>query len=189
MPPPLLLLIAPVRALCFGGEDHQNDHGLALTLAPIGWHPRPHSGLKIITTTIIIITTTRAPVSMLVLFIFLSFFLSFPFSAATHGHHRRRGEEAGNRTVALPKRQIDTGGRSAEKVGNTSHKWCAASAWRVSIGLSSLHICWVIKRPGPSRYYCPSSDVGGPKRTVDKDGRLSEDGEADGFTNRNKVLG
>ncbi|KAH9391484.1 hypothetical protein TYRP_007093, partial [Tyrophagus putrescentiae] len=53
------------------------------------------------------------------------------------------------------------------------------SAWRVSIGLSSLHICWVIKRPGPSRYYCPSSDVGGPKRTVDKDGRLSEDGEAD----------
>ncbi|KAH9391486.1 hypothetical protein TYRP_007095 [Tyrophagus putrescentiae] len=38
----------------------------------------------------------------------------------------------------------------------------------------------LLKRPGPSRYYCPSSDVGGPKRTVDKDGRLSEDGEADG---------
>ncbi|KAH9397459.1 hypothetical protein TYRP_003776 [Tyrophagus putrescentiae] len=75
---------------------------------------------------------------------------------------------------------VDTGGRSAEKVGNTSHKWCAASAWSVSTALSSLHICWVIKRSGPSRYYCPSSDVGGPKRTVDKDGRLSEDGEADG---------
>ncbi|KAH9388080.1 hypothetical protein TYRP_009286 [Tyrophagus putrescentiae] len=75
---------------------------------------------------------------------------------------------------------VDTGGRSAEKVGNTSHKWCAASAWSVSTALSSLHICWVIKRSGPSRYYCPSSDVGGPKRTVDKDGRLSEDGETDG---------
>ncbi|KAH9409431.1 hypothetical protein TYRP_010438 [Tyrophagus putrescentiae] len=54
------------------------------------------------------------------------------------------------------------------------------SARSVSTALSSLHICWVIKRSGPSRYYCPSSDVGGPKRTVDKDGRLSEDGEADG---------
>ena len=75
---------------------------------------------------------------------------------------------------------VDTGGRSAEKVGNTSHKWCAASAWSVSTALSSLHICWVIKRSGPSRYYCPSSDVGGPKRTVDKDGRLSEDGDEDG---------
>ncbi|KAH9392713.1 hypothetical protein TYRP_005800 [Tyrophagus putrescentiae] len=58
----------------------------------------------------------------------------------------------------------------------------AASAWSVSTALSSLHICWVIKRSGPSRYYCPPSDVGGPKRTVDKDGRLSEDGDEDGNT-------
>ncbi|KAH9408230.1 hypothetical protein TYRP_011898 [Tyrophagus putrescentiae] len=94
---------------------------------------------------------------------------------------RRRGEEAGNRTVDPAEEAVDTGGRSAEEVGNTSHKWCAASAWSVSTALSSLHICWVIKRSGPSRYYCPSSDVGGPKRTVDKDGRLSEDGEADGL--------
>ncbi|KAH9409357.1 hypothetical protein TYRP_010360, partial [Tyrophagus putrescentiae] len=131
----------------------------SLTLAPFKWRPRPHTGLKIII--IIIIIITRASVSMLMLFIFLSF-LSFSFLpwAATHG-------------------QLDTGGRSAEEVGNTSHKWCAASARSVSTALSSLHICWVIKRSGPSRYYCPSSDVGGPKRTVDKDGRLSEDGEAD----------
>ncbi|KAH9388082.1 hypothetical protein TYRP_009288 [Tyrophagus putrescentiae] len=139
----------------------ENDTMASLTLAPIGWHPRPNSGLKIIT-----ITTTRAPVPMLVFFIFFSF---FPFL------FRQQPMASA----------VDTGGRSAEKVGNTSHKWCAASAWSVSTALSSLHICWVIKRSGPSRYYCPSSDVGGPKRTVDKDGRLSEDGEADG----NKVLG
>ncbi|KAH9409460.1 hypothetical protein TYRP_010468 [Tyrophagus putrescentiae] len=68
---------------------------------------------------------------------------------------RRRGEEAVNRTVDPAEEAVDTGGRSAEEWGTPAIN-------------------------GPSRYYCPSSDVGGPKRTVDKDGRLSEDGEADG---------
>ncbi|KAH9409387.1 hypothetical protein TYRP_010394 [Tyrophagus putrescentiae] len=102
---------------------------------------------------------------------------------------RRRGEEAVNTDGCPAEEAVDTGGRSAEEVGNTSHKWCAASAWSVSTALSSLHICWVIKRSGPSRYYCPSSDVGGPKRTVDKDGRLSEDGEADGGRSRRRDFG
>ncbi|KAH9393432.1 hypothetical protein TYRP_021771 [Tyrophagus putrescentiae] len=54
MPPqPLLLLIAPcalfvlmVRIISSLSED---DTMATFTLAPIGWHPRPHPGLKIIT--------------------------------------------------------------------------------------------------------------------------------------------
>ncbi|KAH9408180.1 hypothetical protein TYRP_011846 [Tyrophagus putrescentiae] len=150
----------------------EDDTLAFLTLLSFGWRPRPHTGLKII------ITTTRASVE--------------PQDRRRPGwmairmeddqddrderqewmatrtdsdsdddndddedrklkteDRRRRGEEAGNRTVALPKRQ------------------------------STLAVD-LLKRSGPSRYYCPSSDVGGPKRTVDKDGRLSEDGEADG---------
>ncbi|KAH9391396.1 hypothetical protein TYRP_007001 [Tyrophagus putrescentiae] len=80
MPPPLLLLIAPVRALCFGGEDHLKSRrrghpGFPLSLSRPSDGTRARSELKIIT--VIIITTIRAPVSMLVLFTFPSFLLSF----------------------------------------------------------------------------------------------------------------
>ncbi|KAH9397427.1 hypothetical protein TYRP_003743 [Tyrophagus putrescentiae] len=216
MPPPLLV-IAPAGALCCDGEDHHKSrrrshqdfsHSLALRMAPTTAHRAEDHHHHL---------TTRASVSMLMLFIFPSFLLlSFPgqqpmasrapgptttrmdgdqdggrpgpTTTRTEGDQdgrqpeqsgwttgmdgnedrrlrrrkrrrrrrlktedRRRGEEAGNRTVALPKRQ------------------------------STLAVD-LLKRSGPSRYYCPSSDVGGPKRTVDKDGRLSEDGEADGNT-------
>ncbi|KAH9399826.1 hypothetical protein TYRP_017393, partial [Tyrophagus putrescentiae] len=138
-PPPLMMMIAPAGALCFGREDpSQISPTMALWSPSLSLSPRmaptpahraeDHHHHH---------HHHRAPVSMLVLFIFPSF---FPFWAATHGQ---------------------------------------TSAWSVSTALSSLHICWVIKRSGPSRYYCPPSDVGGPKRTVDKDGRLSEDGDED----------
>ncbi|KAH9401222.1 hypothetical protein TYRP_002816 [Tyrophagus putrescentiae] len=177
-PPPLLLLIAPVRAFCFGGEDHLKSRRRASPRTDDdqdGWRPGWTSmktdgyedrGRPGWTTRMDATRTNDDDENRR--------------RRLKTEDRRRRGEEAGNRTVALLKRQSTLAVDLLKMVGNTSHKWCAASAWSVSTALSSLHICWVIKRSGPSRYYCPPSDVGGPKRTVDKDGRLSEDGDEDG---------
>ncbi|KAH9396388.1 hypothetical protein TYRP_019791 [Tyrophagus putrescentiae] len=67
------------------------------------------------------------------------------------------GEEAGNRTVALPKRQSTLAVDLLKRWGTPA-----------------------TNDQVPQDITVPPRTWGGPKRTVDKDGRLSEDGEADG---------
>ncbi|KAH9391358.1 hypothetical protein TYRP_006961, partial [Tyrophagus putrescentiae] len=130
----------------------RGHHGFSLSRPSDG--TRARSELKIITVTII--TTIRAPVSMLVLFAFPSFLLSFLGS--------NPWPRQSTLAVDLLKRWGTPAINGAQLVLGESRSVFPPCTFAGS---------------GPSRYYCPSSDVGGPKRTVDKDGRLSEDGEAD----------
>ncbi|KAH9399239.1 hypothetical protein TYRP_018150, partial [Tyrophagus putrescentiae] len=193
-----------------------------LSLSHLGWHPRPHTGLKITTTTITIIITElhepqdrrrrrpgwttprmdddqdnqdgrlRRPTTTTTTTTTRTTRMDDRDGrwrrrkpkTKTKTEDRRRGEEAGNRTVALPKRQSTLAVDLLKRWGTPAIKWCAACAWSVSTGFSSLHIGWV-----PQDITVPPRTWGGPKRTVDKDGRLSEDGEADGGRSRRRDFG
>ncbi|KAH9397612.1 hypothetical protein TYRP_003934 [Tyrophagus putrescentiae] len=146
----------------------------SLFLAPIGWHPRPHSGLKIIT---IITSTTRAPVSMLP-------FFSEPQDRRRPGWMaiRMDYDEDGRLQGWMATRMDDRDGRlrklkTEDRKPKTEDRRRGEEAGNRTVALpkrqSTLAVD-LLKR------YCPPSDVGRTEEDSDKDGPLSEDGEADG---------